>query len=68
MTPAPVTRREALLTGRRRYVGRPCKIHGAGALRYTTNSGCVACSIASALATKQRERSLAATADMDEEA
>jgi len=63
----PVTRREAMRAGRRTYVGRPCPIHGPNVLRYTTSSGCRECAIASALATKQRERvQRAAEVDIDD--
>jgi hypothetical protein len=54
----PVTRREAMRSGRRRYVGRPCKVHGPEALRYASNSACCACAISGAAATKAREREL----------
>jgi hypothetical protein len=56
----PPTRREAMSHGRRTYVGRPCRVHGPGAKRYTTSSGCVECAIANAVATKLRERELRA--------
>jgi len=63
----PLTRREAMRAGRRTYVGRPCPIHGPNVLRYTTSSGCRECAIASALATKQRERvQRAAEVDIDD--
>jgi hypothetical protein len=62
------TRREAMRTARRTYVGRPCSVHGAEARRYVSNSACVACAIAGAAATKQRERQLrAAELDNDDE-
>jgi hypothetical protein len=64
----PPTRREAMRTARRTYVGRPCAVHGAEARRYVSNSACVACAIAGAAATKQRERELrAAELDNDDE-
>lgn len=53
----PVTRREAMRAGRRTYRGRPCPVHGE-VMRYATNSACVPCAIASARATKMRERAL----------
>lgn len=56
------TRREAMAHGRRFYRGRPCPVHG-DVLRYATSSGCRECAIASALATKQRERRLRAGED-----
>jgi hypothetical protein len=64
----PPTRREAMRTARRTYVGRPCSVHGAEARRYVSNSACVACAIAGAAATKLRERQLrAAELDNDDE-
>ncbi len=64
----PPTRREAMRTGRRTYRGRPCPVHGVEARRYVSNSACVACAIASAAATKLRERELrAAELDNDDE-
>lgn len=63
----PPTRREAMRRASRFYRGRPCPIHG-DVLRYTTSSGCRECQIASAIATKQRERELrSAELDIDEE-
>jgi hypothetical protein len=57
LTPERPTRREALRRGSRFYRGRPCRIHGE-VDRYLTSGGCRECAIASALATKERERAL----------
>jgi hypothetical protein len=64
----PPTRREAMRTGRLTYLGRACPAHGVEARRYVSNSACVACAIASAAATKLRERELrSAELDNDDE-
>ena len=59
-----VTRRQAMFGARRTYVGRPCRVHGVGAKRYFSSSGCVACHILRAAKAKERERSIR-NADFD---
>jgi hypothetical protein len=64
--PRPVSRREAMRRGRRTYIGRPCRVHGAGVLRYATSSACCSCALASANATRERERAMRLV-EMDDE-
>ena len=63
-TVKPLNRREAMIQGRRTYVGRPCKVHGAGARRYASSSACTACALDSANAARARERQLR-TSELD---